>query len=58
MLPHLLEFALRQRALVLLGTLGLLATGIIALLNLPIDAVPDLTGPQVTGECERSRFGA
>jgi cobalt-zinc-cadmium resistance protein CzcA len=47
MLPHLLEFALRQRALVLLGTLGLLATGIIALLNLPIDAVPDLTGPQV-----------
>lgn len=47
MLPHLLEFALRQRAVVLLATLGLLAVGIFALFHLPIDAVPDLTGPQV-----------
>lgn len=47
MLNHLLEFSLRQRAIVLLGTLGLLITGIFALAHLPIDAVPDLTGPQV-----------
>lgn len=47
MLSHLLEFALRQRAVVLLATLGLLAVGIFALFHLPIDAVPDLTGPQV-----------
>ena len=47
MLNALLEFSIRQRALVLLATLGLLCTGIFALLHLPIDAVPDLTGPQV-----------
>jgi cobalt-zinc-cadmium resistance protein CzcA len=47
MLNFLLEFSIRQRALVLLATLGLLAAGIMALLQLPIDAVPDLTGPQV-----------
>ena len=47
MLNALLEFSIRQRAVVLLATLGLLATGIFALLHLPIDAVPDLTGPQV-----------
>jgi cobalt-zinc-cadmium resistance protein CzcA len=47
MLNFLLEFSIRQRALVLLATLGLLAAGIMALLHLPIDAVPDLTGPQV-----------
>lgn len=47
MLNLLLDFSLRQRALVLLGSLGLVAAGAYALLNLPIDAVPDLTGPQV-----------
>ena len=47
MLNLLLDFSIRQRALVLLGTLGLIAAGIFALMNLPIDAVPDLTGPQV-----------
>ena len=47
MLNLLLEFAIRQRAVVLLGALGLLAAGAYALLHLPVDAVPDLTGPQV-----------
>ncbi len=47
MLNALLEFSIRQRAVVLLGALGLLAAGAYALLHLPVDAVPDLTGPQV-----------
>lgn len=47
MLNFILEFSVRQRALVLLGALGLLGVGIFALMHLPIDAVPDLTGPQV-----------
>lgn len=47
MLHLLLDFSLRQRALVMLGSLGLVLGGIYALTHLPIDAVPDLTGPQV-----------
>lgn len=47
MLNSILEFSVRQRALVLLGSLGLLGAGIYSLIHLPIDAVPDLTGPQV-----------
>ena len=47
MLNFILEFSVRQRALVLLGALGLLGAGLYSLLHLPIDAVPDLTGPQV-----------
>lgn len=47
MLRFILEFSVRQRALVVLGALGLLAAGLYSLLLLPIDAVPDLTGPQV-----------
>ncbi len=47
MLNYILEFSVRQRALVLLGSLGLLGAGIYSLIHLPIDAVPDLTGPQV-----------
>ncbi|OYW75407.1 MAG: CusA/CzcA family heavy metal efflux RND transporter [Verrucomicrobia bacterium 12-59-8] len=47
MLNFILEFSVRQRALVLLGAFGLLAAGLLSLMVLPIDAVPDLTGPQV-----------
>jgi len=47
MLHYILEFSIRQRALVLLGALGLLGAGLVSLLHLPVDAVPDLTGPQV-----------
>lgn len=47
MLNFLLEFSVRQRALVLLGAFGLLGAGLYSLMHLPIDAVPDLTGPQV-----------
>jgi cobalt-zinc-cadmium resistance protein CzcA len=47
MLNFLLEFSVRQRALVLLGAFCLLGGGLYSLMHLPIDAVPDLTGPQV-----------
>jgi len=44
---HILDFALRQRAFVLLATVVLTFTGIWAAVHLPIDAVPDLTPTQV-----------
>ena len=47
MLNHLLEFVMRQRVAVLLATLVLVGVGIWAMLRLPIDAVPDITNPQV-----------
>src|SRR5258708_29009843 len=47
MVFRILEFALRQRAGVLLGAISLLAAGLWSALHLPIDAVPDITGVQV-----------
>src|SRR5262245_63596809 len=47
MIDEILEFALRRRAVVLLGAVGLLAAGLWSALHLPIDAVPDITGVQV-----------
>ena len=47
MLNRILELALRQRAFVLLATAVLAALGIWAAVRLPIDAVPDITNPQV-----------
>jgi cobalt-zinc-cadmium resistance protein CzcA len=47
MLNHLLEFVMRQRVAVLLATLVLVGVGVWAMLRLPIDAVPDITNPQV-----------
>src|SRR5262245_48985450 len=47
MILNTVEFSLRQRALVLVGTFVLLGVGIISALRLPIDAVPDITSPQV-----------
>lgn len=41
------ELSLRQRALVLLAALVLICTGVWSALRLPIDAVPDITNPQV-----------
>ena len=43
----ILEFAMRNRPLVLLGACGLLGAGLWSALHLPIDAVPDITGVQV-----------
>ena len=47
MLNRLLELSLRQRAIVLLATGILIAVGVWSALRLPIDAVPDITNPQV-----------
>jgi heavy metal efflux system protein len=42
-----IELSLRQRGLVLLATLALIGIGVWSALRLPIDAVPDITSPQV-----------
>ena len=47
MLHRLIETVMRQRAAVLLATLILIGVGGWAALRLPIDAVPDITNPQV-----------
>src|SRR6185503_11249091 len=47
MLNRILEFSLRQRAAVVLATAVLVALGVWSALRLPIDAVPDITSPQV-----------
>jgi len=47
MLNRLLDFSLRQRAVVLFGAAILVAVGAWSAIQLPIDAVPDITNPQV-----------
>jgi heavy metal efflux system protein len=47
MFNYLIEASLRNRGFVLLVMLGLVASGVYSLLNLPIDAVPDITNVQV-----------
>ena len=47
MLHRLIELSLRNRAIVLLATVVLIVAGIFSALHLPIDAVPDITNPQV-----------
>lgn len=48
MLQHLIEFSLKNRFLVIVGTLLMAGLGFRSALSLPIDAVPDLTNTQVT----------
>ena len=47
MIDRIFEFALRQRAFILLAIAGLIALGIHSALRLPVDAVPDITNVQV-----------
>ncbi|MBL8202672.1 MAG: efflux RND transporter permease subunit [Blastocatellia bacterium] len=47
MISALIRFAVAQRLLVLLAVVLLIGAGIYSLLNLPIDAVPDVTNVQV-----------
>jgi len=47
MIDKILEFALRQRVFVLIGAVALIAVGAWSAINLPIDAVPDITNVQV-----------
>lgn len=47
MLGTIVEWSLKNRSLVLLGTALLVVAGVMALYRLPIDAVPDITNVQV-----------
>jgi len=47
MLDRLLEFSVRQRAMVFFATLVLAGVGVWSAFRLPIDAVPDITNVQV-----------
>ena len=47
MIDKILEFAIRQRVLVLMGALALLLGGIWSAKRLRMDAIPDITGVQV-----------
>lgn len=56
MLEQLIHFAIRQRWLVLIVTLGMCALGVYNYQSLPIDAVPDITNVQVQINTEASGF--
>src|SRR5437870_7376671 len=58
MINRTLEFSLRQRALVLLGAVFLFGAGLWSAANLPIDAVPDITGVQVQINTEVAALAA
>src|SRR5215210_3589442 len=58
MIDKILEFSMRQRALVLFAAFGLLGVGIWSAIHLPIDAVPDITGVQVQVNTEVSALAA
>ncbi len=47
MVDRIILFAMRQKLFVLLGVIALIVGGILTALNLPIDAVPDITSNQV-----------
>src|SRR5579859_7712782 len=47
MLKGLIDFSLKNRFIVLLGTLALVLGGVYALKNIPLDAIPDLSDVQV-----------
>jgi cobalt-zinc-cadmium resistance protein CzcA len=56
MLEKLIQFAIRQRWLVLIVTLGMCALGVYNYQHLPIDAVPDITNVQVQINTEAAGF--
>ena len=47
MISAILEFSLKNRFLVIMGTLLLTAAGLFSAMHLPVDAVPDITNTQV-----------
>ena len=47
MINQILKFSVRQRMLVILGTVVLTGFGVLALKQIPIDAFPDVTNVQV-----------
>ncbi len=47
MLAWLIDFSLRRRALIIVASFVLIGAGVWSALRIPIDAVPDITNPQV-----------
>ena len=47
MLQRVIEFSLKNKFIVLLGTVALVLGGVYALKNIPLDAIPDLSDVQV-----------
>ena len=47
MINSIIRFAVRERLLVILGTLILIGFGLFAVKRIPIDAFPDVTNVQV-----------
>src|SRR5215468_2771998 len=47
MLKGIIDFSLKNKFIVLLGTLGLVLGGVYAVKNIPLDAIPDLSDVQV-----------
>jgi copper/silver efflux system protein len=47
MLRAVIDFSLQNKFIVLLATIALTLAGIFALRNIPLDAIPDLSDPQV-----------
>ena len=56
MFERIIRFAIEQRWLVLLATLGMAALGVFSYQKLPIDAVPDITNVQVQINTEAPGF--
>jgi hypothetical protein len=54
----MLEFSLRQPGFILLAAVVLLAAGLWSAVHLPIDAVPDITAPQVQVNTEVAALAA
>jgi len=47
MIERIIEWSVKNRLLVILGTVVLIAAGILAMVNIPLDAIPDLSDVQV-----------
>jgi len=47
MIHHVVQFALRQRFLVLMFTLLVIVAGALSFRRMPVDAYPDLSPPMV-----------
>src|SRR5216684_642352 len=58
MIDRILEFSLRQPGFILMAAIILFAAGLWSALHLPIDAVPDITAPQVQVNTEVAALAA
>src|SRR6266508_3051735 len=58
MIDRILEFSMRQPGFILLAAVILLAAGLWSAWHLPIDAVPDITAPQVQVNTEVAALSA